>query len=556
MPNVNEVTRQLREIIQDNLDLQDIWMYGKISEVRPTHNGTLNFTLTDSGGQIECVIFNDRRPLQGNLPPVGNNVFVKGQIYVYETRSRYRFMITDVNLLEDSSPQPFSISDLTNTLRGTLARSTGQVQGKIAKVFITPTDYTILNLKDITADEQTNDIIECALLPGTDSPFSLQQGDVITVEGKFDIFAPICAYRITIDNPNVLRRLSPVQGQQTSNECQECGQRCEQGHQFCPMCHYTLLDHEGIVVGAVVRYFNTSRFANFSIQREHLIKFGTNEGRADVGLLNSKGNPVAIAECKSIGYGINNGREQLESYLNASGTKFGLFADDTDPYGWTFLKRNDEESRYDEITRSQFEKELGVNPVSEMPPTQTRLELIRGNITKTEVDAIVITANPLLTSVSDVDEAIWDAGGEEIEHACQEIIEREGFRPLGDAVITTGGNLTARHIIHAVGPIYGGGGNYQAETLANCYKNSLRLAVEKGIRSIAFSAISTGNFGYPIEAATPIALNAVKEFVEQAQQNNEMVPERIQFVMSNEEVYNFYVKELSNLGFGLSCPIG
>ena len=482
---------------------------------------------------------------------------VKGQIYVYETRSRYRFVVTDINLLGDSSQsQLSSISALTNILRGTLGEPTGHVQGKIVKVFVTPAGYTILNLKDITADEQTNAIIECALLPGTDSSFSLQQGDRITVEGEFDIFAAICAYRITIDNPNGLRRLPPVQEQQTPNECQECGQHCERGHQFCPMCYYALLNHEGIVIGAVVRYFNTSRFANFSTQREYPILFGTNQGRADVGLLNNEERLAAIAECKSIGYDVNNGREQLESYLNASGTKLGLFADDTDPYEWTFLKRNDEENRYDEITRSQFEKELGVDSVSEMLPTQTCLELIRGNIADAEVDAIVTTASPQLTRVTGMDGEIRDAGGEEIDRECQEIIEREGFRPLGDAVITTGGNLTVRHIIHAVGPIYDGGGNHEAEALAKCYKNSLRLAVEKGIRSIAFPAISTGNYRYPVEQAAHVALTAVKEFVEQAQQNDEMVPERILFVLPNEKTYTYYIKELSKLGFGLFSLIG
>jgi O-acetyl-ADP-ribose deacetylase (regulator of RNase III) len=247
----------------------------------------------------------------------------------------------------------------------------------------------------------------------------------------------------------------------------------------------------------------------------------------------------------------------LESYLNASGTKLGLFADDTDPCEWTFLKRNDEQNEYDEISRSQFERELGLNPISEMLSTQTRLELIRGNIIETEVDAIVTTANPLLTRVSGVDESIWDAGGEEIEHACREIVEREGFRPEGQAVITTGGNLSAGHIIHAVGPIYDGKENSKADVLASCYKSSLRLAVENGIRSIAFPAISTGkNFRYPIEKATAIALKAVKEFVEQAHQNNEMVPEHIQFVLFDEEVYDCYVKEFSTLGLGLSCFIG
>ena len=246
----------------------------------------------------------------------------------------------------------------------------------------------------------------------------------------------------------------------------------------------------------------------------------------------------------------------MESYLNASGTKLGLFADDTDPYEWTFLKRNDEESRYDKITRSQFEKELGVNPVSEMPPTQTCLELIRGNIIETKVDAIVNAANAELTKGSGVDAAIRDAGGEEIDRECERILEDEGFCPPGKSVITTGGNLYARHVIHTVGPIWQGGNRSEPVLLADCYKNSLQLAVENGIESIAFPSISTGNYGYPIEEAARVALTAVREFVEQAQQNNGIVPERIQFVLFDEEAYACYVNAFSGLGLGLFSLIG
>ena len=112
------------------------------------------------------------------------------------------------------------------------------------------------------------------------------------------------------------------------------------------------------------------------------------------------------------------------------------------------------------------------------------------------------------------------------------------------------------YVIHAVGPIYDDGEQREAETLARCYKNSLRLAVERGIRSIAFPAISTGNFRYPIEPATRVALTAVKAFVEQAQQNHEMVPERIQFVLFDEEAYTCYVNAFSELGLGLFSLVG
>ena len=561
--NVSDVTQQLRAIIQaPNSDLQDIWTYGRISEVRPTQSGILNFTLEGDGRKIECVVFRDRAALQEILPPVGSNVSVKGQIYVYETASRYRFMVTDIHPIGGTRPTPsVSINDLTDALRSILNRMPPvKVQGKIAKVFGTRQDYTILKLKDITADEEVNEVIECAFPRGIDPPFPLQQGDRITVEGKFGIFFQVSAYRIEIEDANNITQVAeqPTQSPSTLNECRRCHQRFNNlRDQLCHICYDANLTSEGIVVGSVMRYFDSPRFANFSTKREHCIRLiGTIRGRADVILRrNNEENLSVIAECKRIEYHGNDGLDQLKAYLIASQTQLGLFADNTDPYEWVFLKKNDETEDFDEISRFQFERELGVEPVPEIPPTQTRLELIRGNIVEVEVDAIVNAADARLIRGTGVDGAIRGAVGEEIEQEWQRIFDREGVCPPGNAVITTGGSL-ARYVIHAVGPIYDDGEQHEAETLARCYKNSLQLAVENGVRSIAFPAISTGNFRYPIEQATPVALNAVKEFVEVAQQNNQMVPERIQFVLFDEEAYNCYVKEFSNLGFGLSCLIG
>ena len=142
-----------------------------------------------------------------------------------------------------------------------------------------------------------------------------------------------------------------------------------------------------------------------------------------------------------------------------------------------------------------------------------------------------------------------------ILHA-KKLLKMKGFCPPGDAVITTGGNLHANYVVHAVGPIWQGGNSNESEQLANCYRNSLQLAVKNGIQSIAFPAISTGNYRYPIEKAARVALTTVKEFVEQAHENNKMVPERIQFVLLDEEAYNCYVKEFSSLGLGLFSLIG
>jgi len=172
---------------------------------------------------------------------------------------------------------------------------------------------------------------------------------------------------------------------------------------------------------------------------------------------------------------------------------------------------------------------------------QTDLELIQGDITKAEVDAIVNAANSELIGGGGVDGAIRRAGGAAIENACAEIRRREGGCPTGKAVITPGGDLYAKYVIHTVGPVWEGGNSGEAELLASCYQESLRLAVENHIQSIAFPSISTGVYGYPTEKAAIVALTAVKELV---LQRNTAVPTTIQFILFDEATHACYVDAL------------
>ena len=144
-----------------------------------------------------------------------------------------------------------------------------------------------------------------------------------------------------------------------------------------------------------------------------------------------------------------------------------------------------------------------------------RVTIIVGDIAQQRVDAVVNAANSTLFGGGGVDGAIHYAGGPQILEECKEIRRTRypGGLPTGEAVITSGGALQARYVIHTVGPIKGRSGGREAELLAACYKNSLALAVQHGLRSVAFPSISTGAFGYPREEAAVVSSEAIRDFL-------------------------------------------
>ena len=172
---------------------------------------------------------------------------------------------------------------------------------------------------------------------------------------------------------------------------------------------------------------------------------------------------------------------------------------------------------------------------------KTKLEVQKGDITKVHVEAIVNAANTSLLGGGGVDGAIHRAGGPAILEECLQIRNKQGGCATGEAVVTTGGNLAAKFVIHTVGPVWNGGSNNERSLLANCYKNSLLLAAQRNIRSIAFPNISTGIYHFPKEAAAEIAVSEVRDFVSR----NDDAIDLVLFICFDDENYSIYQRLLS-----------
>lgn len=174
---------------------------------------------------------------------------------------------------------------------------------------------------------------------------------------------------------------------------------------------------------------------------------------------------------------------------------------------------------------------------------RTKLALVQGDLTKQETDAIVNAANPSLMGGGGVDGAIHRTGGSAIQTECKQIVKTRGQLLTGKAVLTTGGNLPAKYVIHTVGPVWRGGRNNEAELLSSAYRQSLRLATAHRLTSIAFPSISTGAYGYPVEQAARVALKTVIAFL----QTEPSTLTDVIVVLFDSETYRRYRAALAEL---------
>ncbi len=174
---------------------------------------------------------------------------------------------------------------------------------------------------------------------------------------------------------------------------------------------------------------------------------------------------------------------------------------------------------------------------------QVKLHIIQGDITKQGTDAIVNAANPSLMGGGGVDGAIHRAGGPAILDECKQIVSRQGRLPTGKAVITTGGNLKAKYVIHTLGPVWQGGNKGEPALLASAYRESLKVATENNLTSLSFPSISTGAYGYPLADAAEVAVKTVTSFLkEKGTSLKEVV-----FVLFDARTYETYRSALEKL---------
>lgn len=171
----------------------------------------------------------------------------------------------------------------------------------------------------------------------------------------------------------------------------------------------------------------------------------------------------------------------------------------------------------------------------------TTLRLVTGDIADQDTDAVVTAAHWRLNKGTGTDGTIHTKGGPQIYEECRRI----GGCPIGDAVITTGGDLKARHVIHAVGPVWRGGEESEAKLLASAYRRSLEVAVQHDLRSISFPSLSTGAFGYPMRLAAPVALTTIFEFLERGEHSLDEV-RLVLYTREDERAYPIFGEALQH----------
>ena len=379
MPNVdsvNKITTILSGIIKNEPTLQTVRVQGRVLVDGPANV----FFLSHEEKKIRCFIPGGKVGAFEQLLKAGNIVIVKGNIQVFAAFSEYQICVEKVQLGAVKAlgkNQPFTVSKITETLSDIIEKSSElteiHVLGEI--LALAPNRRPILwALKDIASNGGKNQQIRCVLFNDVPIPDKtlLDDGNQVRCHGEIQIWGAGSQYEI-----NVTRIESSEELCQCSR-CDQCGSspqcnrpreianfescaRClphpsDELYALCPECYEVSPDRETEVAAAVYAYFNELQVNGFSPDKERHIQFGARNGYADVVLTDGNGRFAAIAECKGAGY-VGHGIEQLKSYLSATDTRFGVFANRADPKHWEFYE-NRGRNRFYPINR--FEFKMGV----------------------------------------------------------------------------------------------------------------------------------------------------------------------------------------------------
>ena len=452
--SVSEITNILSTIIKDQSALQNVWIHGKILETLPPNR----LTLGDTGCSIDCRNDSENPTLFVGLGPK-KVYYAYGRVIVNPQKSKYRFAVTKIrpnplpNLSENSS-------SLTEKLKQTIKQlEVVQVHGRISSKFTNfkSAGFTLLHLKNANFNKQIDgEMIECSIPPGIDPGIVLTRGSDVCVRGQINIFQKASVYQIMIANANDIMSGPSLERCKCSGckSCRPLGAKCNQTHdpeyELCSPCYAVSPDHEKRVEEAVETYFFNLKVKGFSPKTQHGIQIGSENRIADVVLTNENKSFVSVAECKGAGF-VGDGREQLYSYLSATDTRFGVFANRADPKHWKFYE-NRRRNRFDEIARSEFEtgivkgianreqlkNEIGhlKDKIMELENLRCELDTTVNQITQTKHNLTERTSN--LTQQIEVLENYKSELHEEIHRKLDELLEEKMQRlesPLSELKI-------------------------------------------------------------------------------------------------------------------------
>ena len=396
--SVNDITKKLSDIIQSESTLQNVWVTGEVANGRPDV-----FFLKHKGRSLRCFIPGGDTAQFGSLLKTGNTVAVNGNIQIFAACSEYQICVANVQSLAVDrlgNNQLFTVSDITDILAQIIAGASElteiQLRGEISELSQqSEAIFWFLRDKDnevISGSQQ----IHCVSF-FDQGRILMNNGEEIWIQGAIKILSAYSRYQINVAKIKSLFDDNEEQCQCPG--CDRCGsalhcnrrrkianfESCttclphppDELYELCPECYGDSPDHETKVAEKVYAYFDKLGVNGLLPKKESIIQFGTRNGNADVVLADGDGSFAAIAECKGAGY-VGHGIEQLKSYLSATDTRFGIFANRTDPERWTFYE-NRRRNQIEPIDRSEFEMLIAdqeTSPLHEQPnPNPTPLPI-------------------------------------------------------------------------------------------------------------------------------------------------------------------------------------